>query len=277
VKIARYSVRDAICLGEVRDDAVVDLLSVAADEEGSDLLRRHIGGAVDGGAEHRLADVHLLAPLARPSKILCIGLNYLDHCRETGTEPPTSPILFAKYSNALIGPGEPIVYRRSETNEVDYEVELAVVIGRRCRDVSEAAALDYVFGYSIANDISARDAQFADGQWVRGKTFDTFFPLGPWIVTRDEVPDPQALTIRCWVGDRLLQDGSTSDMIFSVAQLIAYLSRTMTLEPGDVLATGTPWGVGFVRDPKVFLRDGDVVRVAIGSIGEMSNPVRELS
>jgi 2-keto-4-pentenoate hydratase/2-oxohepta-3-ene-1,7-dioic acid hydratase in catechol pathway len=277
LKVARYRVGETVCLGEVRDEAVVDLLSATAGDEEPDLLRRYLAGAAGGRAEHRSAEVQLLAPVARPQKILCIGLNYLDHCRETGTEPPRSPILFAKYSNALIGPGEPIVYRRSETTEVDYEAELAVIIGRRCRDVAEAAALEYVFGYSIANDVSARDAQFADGQWVRGKTFDTFFPLGPWIVTRDEVPDPQDLTIQCWVGERLLQDGSTADMIFSVAQLIAYLSRTMTLEPGDVLATGTPWGVGFVRNPRVFLRDGDVVRVAIESIGEMSNPVRELA
>jgi 2-keto-4-pentenoate hydratase/2-oxohepta-3-ene-1,7-dioic acid hydratase in catechol pathway len=234
-------------------------------------------GEGNGGSVFSLQEVEILSPMARPSKILCIGLNYLDHVRESGAEPPASPVLFAKYPNSLVGHGQEIRFDQANSTQVDFEVELAAVIGRRARNVDDADALSHVFGYTAANDVSARDVQFENSQWVRGKSFDTFCPMGPWVVTADELGNPQDLRLRCWVGDILYQDGRTSDMIFDVAHLVSYLSRTMTLEPGDLLLTGTPWGVGFARTPPVFLRDGDVVRIAIDRIGELVNQVTSIS
>jgi 2-keto-4-pentenoate hydratase/2-oxohepta-3-ene-1,7-dioic acid hydratase in catechol pathway len=272
MKLARYAEGRRTCLGRVEGDTVTQLL--ADDGSNTELLVRHLAGeSRSGGAQHALDDVRLLAPIARPGKILCIGLNYADHCRESGMEPPAAPVLFAKYANAVIGPHEAISFDPRFSTQVDYEAELVAVIGRGCSRVGEAEALDCVAGYTIANDVSARDAQFSDGQWVRSKSFDTFCPLGPWITTADEIGDPQALAIRCWVGDELRQDGNTADMIFGVAALVSYLSQVITLEPGDVVLTGTPWGVGFARTPPVYLQDGDVVRVAVEGIGELVNPV----
>ncbi len=221
---------------------------------------------------HRLSDVRLLAPIHRPGKVICVGLNYRDHAAESGMEIPETPILFAKFANALVGPGEPIVIPRISV-QIDYEAELGVVIGRSCRDVGVEHALDYVLGYTCVNDVSARDLQFGDGQWFRGKSLDTFCPIGPWIVTTDEIPNPQALGIRCIVNGQLLQDSSTKQMAFSVAELVSFISRGISLEPGDVISTGTPPGVGFARTPPVWLRPGDEVRVQIDSIGELLNPV----
>jgi 2-keto-4-pentenoate hydratase/2-oxohepta-3-ene-1,7-dioic acid hydratase in catechol pathway len=272
MKLARYIADGAVRAGRVDGDRVTDLL-VEDGSGGEPVLRCLAGEATAAATTRALDDVGLLSPLGRPEKILCIGLNYLDHCRETGAEPPPKPILFAKFPNALTGHLAPIQIDPATSTQVDFEAELAAVIGRRCRNIDEASALGVVAGYSIANDVSARDAQFADGQWVRGKSFDTFCPLGPWLVTADEVGDPQALGIRCWVNDTLLQDSSTSEMIFGVASLISYLSRVMTLEPGDVLLTGTPWGVGFARRPPIFLGAGDVVRIAVDRLGELVNPV----
>lgn len=219
-----------------------------------------------------LASATLLAPVPRPGKILCIGLNYKDHAAESGAEAPPTPVTFAKFANTVIGPSAPIRVP-AITEQVDYEAELGVVIGRTARGVSREEALDCVLGYTCVNDVSARDLQFADGQWVRGKTLDTFCPMGPWIVTTDEISDPQALPIRCVVNGETLQDSSTAEMIFGVAEIIAFLSQAITLEPGDVIATGTPAGVGFARKPPVFLRPGDVVRVEIDGIGVLENPV----
>jgi 2-keto-4-pentenoate hydratase/2-oxohepta-3-ene-1,7-dioic acid hydratase in catechol pathway len=273
MKLVRYRREGAVGLGEVLGQEVRELFVAGADQVGADLLVRRMEGEGNAGKLLPLDELEILSPVARPSKILCIGLNYVDHVRETGAEPPASPVLFAKYPNSLVGHGQQIRFEPSNSTQVDFEAELVAVIGRRCRNVKEADALGYIFGYTAANDVSARDAQFENSQWVRGKTFDTFCPLGPWVVTADELGNPQDLGIRCWVGDSLYQDGRTSDMIFDVAHLVSYLSRTMTLEPGDLLLTGTPWGVGFTRKPPVFLKDGDVVRITIDRIGELINPV----
>jgi 2-keto-4-pentenoate hydratase/2-oxohepta-3-ene-1,7-dioic acid hydratase in catechol pathway len=212
-------------------------------------------------------------PIDRPGKIICVGLNYRDHAEEQGVELPSAPLLFAKWPNALIGPGEPIVIPRV-SEKVDYEAELGVVIGSRVRNISAENALEAVRGYVCVNDVSARDLQFSDGQWTRGKSPDTFCPVGPALVPASEVPDPQALAIRCIVNGNLMQDSTTANMIFTVAEIIAYASLTMTLEPGDLVATGTPAGVGVFRDPPVLLKAGDQVTVEIERLGALTNPVR---
>jgi 2-keto-4-pentenoate hydratase/2-oxohepta-3-ene-1,7-dioic acid hydratase in catechol pathway len=212
-------------------------------------------------------------PLAipRPGKIVCVGLNYRDHAAEGGQDLPKAPLLFAKWPNTLIGDGDPVVLP-PESTQVDYEAELGVVIGAKAKRVSEHDALDHVAGYICVNDVSARDLQFADGQWTRGKSPDTFCPVGPRLVPREEIADPQALAIRCLVNGEALQDSSTAQMIFSVAEIIAYTSQIITLEPGDLIATGTPAGVGVFRDPKVLLQDGDEVSVEIEGLGTLTNP-----
>jgi len=211
--------------------------------------------------------------------IFGIGLNYRAHAEETGAKIPAQPILFMKPTSATTGPGDPIILPAccERGPEVDYEAELAVVIGRAAKDVSAARALDHVLGYTCSNDISARRWQKHGGarQWVRGKSFDTFCPLGPVLVTADEIPDPQVLDVSCLLNGETMQSGNTSDMIFSVAELIAHLSRDTTLLPGTIILTGTPPGVGFARTPPVFLTDGDVVRVQIEHIGTLENPVRK--
>ncbi len=225
-------------------------------------------------AMHERKTVALKAVILNPGKIICIGLNYRDHAAETHQSLPEVPVVFTKYPNTLIGSGEAIVLPRV-TQSVDYEAELAVVMGKRGRYITEAEAMDYVAGYSVFNDISARDYQMRTSQWTIGKTFDTFGPFGPALVTADEIADPHALTIRLSIGSEVLQDSNTRELIFSIPQLIAYLSSVMTLEPGDVIATGTPAGVGFTRKPPRFLHAGETVRVEIESIGVLENPVRE--
>jgi 2-keto-4-pentenoate hydratase/2-oxohepta-3-ene-1,7-dioic acid hydratase in catechol pathway len=212
--------------------------------------------------------------ISRPGKIVCVGLNYLDHAQEGGMELPKAPLLFAKWPNTLIGDGEAIVLP-PESKEVDYEAELGVVIGTSAKRVSEADALDHVEGYICLNDVSARDMQFGDGQWTRGKSPDTFCPVGPRLVPREEIADPQQLGIRCILNGETMQDSSTSQMIFSVAEIIAYVSQAITLEPGDLIATGTPAGVGVFKDPKVLLKDGDEVAIEIDGLGTLTNPVRK--
>ena len=214
-----------------------------------------------------------LCPVSDPRKVVAIGLNYVDHAAEVAMTLPAEPLVFAKFPSSIVGPDEPIRWTPDVTQTVDYEAELAVVIGATARDVPVERALEHVFAYTCLNDVSARDLQFGDGQWVRGKSLDTFCPIGPELVTPDEVPDPQALPIRLRIGDEVLQDGTTADMIFGVAELISRLSRAFTLEPGDVIATGTPPGVGFSRDPKRFLRDGETVVVEIDGVGRLANPV----
>jgi 2-keto-4-pentenoate hydratase/2-oxohepta-3-ene-1,7-dioic acid hydratase in catechol pathway len=229
-------------------------------------------GTRPSGPPGPLSGMRTLAPL-RPGKIVCVGMNYMDHCREQKVEPPKSPILFAKFPLSVIGPGEPIRWPAGLSSQVDYEAELAVIVGTRAKGLQEARALDAVFGYTAANDVSARDLQFGDGQWLRGKALDSFCPLGPVVVTRDEVPDPQDLPIRCRVNHATLQDSNTREMIFPVRQLLAFISTAITLEPGDVILTGTPHGVGVFRDPKVFLKPGDHVEVDVGDFGTLANPV----
>ena len=211
-------------------------------------------------------------PAVHPSKILAIGRNYVDHAIEGGAVPPQAPLIFNKLPNSLSAHNAPIVLP-TISQRVDYEAELAVVIGRRAKRVSEADALDYVFGYTLINDVSARDLQFGDGQWTRGKGLDTFAPLGPFITTRDEIADVQTLKIEGHLNGQVMQSSNTGKMIFQVAYLVSYLSQGMTLEPGDVIATGTPEGVGAFRDPPVLLKPGDVYEVEIEGLGTLRNPV----
>jgi 2-keto-4-pentenoate hydratase/2-oxohepta-3-ene-1,7-dioic acid hydratase in catechol pathway len=224
----------------------------------------------------RIREPQLLAPLA-PGKIVAIGLNYLDHIRETGIDAPTRPLIFAKLPSSVVGPGAAIEIDPLITQRVDWEGELAVVIGQRLRHASAENAQAAVFGYTICNDVSARDVQFEDSQWVRGKSLDTFCPLGPVIVTTDELPDPHALVLQTRVNGELVQNSSTADMIFGVAELLSFCSHSFTLEPGDVLLTGTPWGCGDFMSPPRSLVPGDLVEVSIDGIGVLSNPVRLIS
>jgi len=229
---------------------------------------RHAGGQVVG---YSIDEIEFL-PAVRPSKILAIGRNYVDHAIEGGAEPPSTPLLFNKLPNSLSAHNAPIALSNI-SQKVDYEAELAVVIGRRARQVSEANALEHVFGYTLINDVSARDLQFGDGQWTRGKGLDTFAPLGPFITTRDEIADVQALKIEGRLNGEVMQSSNTAKMIFKIGYLISYLSQGITLEPGDVIATGTPEGVGVFRDPPVLLKAGDVYEVEIEGLGTLRNPV----
>jgi 5-carboxymethyl-2-hydroxymuconate isomerase len=211
--------------------------------------------------------------ISNPGKIVAIGLNYMDHVRESGAEPPAKPLVFCKFTTSLIGDGESIEIPRALTQRVDWEVELAVVIDRTARNVSEADALSYVRGYTVANDVSARDLQFADGQWVRAKSLDTFCPLGAELV---QVDDPQSLKLTTKVNGELVQDSSTSEMIFGVAELISFCSHSFTLEAGDVILTGTPWGCGEFMEPKRSLKHGDMVECEVEGVGVLRNPVVEV-
>ncbi len=208
--------------------------------------------------------------IERPGKIVAIGLNYMDHAKESGTEPPKRPLIFAKFPTSVINHEEQIRIPRKLTERVDWEVELAVIIGREATRVSEKDALSYVSGYTVANDVSARDLQFADVQWVRAKSLDTFCPLGPKVV---ELDDPQNLKLQTRVNGETMQDSNTSQMIFGVAELISFCSHSFTLEAGDLILTGTPWGVGEFMEPKRSLQDGDVVECEIEGIGVLRNPV----
>jgi len=236
-------------------------------------IRAALAGA-DVDHWRSITSAELLAPVPRPGKVVAIGRNYREHAAEEGVDPPTAPLIFAKWPSSVIGHGAEIRWDPGLTGEVDYEAELAVVIGRRARNVGIDEALDHVLGYTCLDDVSARDLQFGDGQWVRGKSLDTFCPMGPWIVTTDEIPDPQQLAIRCLVDGEILQDSNTSQMYFTVAEVVSYCSRSFTLEPGDVIATGTPSGVGAFRKPPRFLRDGERVTVEIEGIGALENVCR---
>lgn len=214
------------------------------------------------------------APLLTPSKIICVGLNYADHALEQGVEHPAAPLIFAKFPSAIVGPGDPITWPKELTQQVDYEAELAVVIGAEMRSVDEVEATAGIFGYTAANDVSARDLQFADGQFTRGKSLDSFLPLGPVVVTADEFGDPSGHRIAARVNGETLQDSNTSELIFSVPTILSYLSAFVTLYPGDVVLTGTPAGVGAFRKPPRFLEHGDSVEIEIEGLGTLRNPVR---
>jgi 2-keto-4-pentenoate hydratase/2-oxohepta-3-ene-1,7-dioic acid hydratase in catechol pathway len=228
--------------------------------------------ATTGGGES-LRPGMLDAPLQAPSKVACVGLNYHDHCRETGMATPERPLIFAKFPSSLVGPDAPIEWPDGLTEQVDWEVELAVVIGRRIRHADANEGLDAIFGYTAANDVSARDLQFADQQWVRAKSIDTFCPLGPVIVTPDEFGDPQDKRLVARVNGETMQDSTTAEMIFGVAEIVSFLSHASTLEPGDLILTGTPWGVGGFRDPPIFLNPGDTVEVEVEGVGVLANNV----
>ncbi|MFC6083563.1 fumarylacetoacetate hydrolase family protein [Sphaerisporangium aureirubrum] len=237
-----------------------------------DALRRAAGAADAGARVGKLADLELLPAVPHPSKIICIGVNYADHAAETNSDLPPYPTVFGKFTNALSAHGRPIVLP-AESAEIDYEAELAVVIGATARHVSEADALTHVAGYAPFNDVSARDWQSRTSQWDLGKSFDGFGPVGPYITTADEIDDPQDLTVRLTIDGEVLQEASTGDMVFPVRRLVSYLSSVITLYPGDIIATGTPSGVGMARDPRRWLRPGDLVRVEISGLGALENPV----
>ncbi|HMG40545.1 MAG TPA: fumarylacetoacetate hydrolase family protein [Acidimicrobiales bacterium] len=278
MRLARMRYDDGVWLARIEGDGAVAPLWQESDHPAADGLREALAAGVDLAASPHGTTPYdpqaLLAPVVNPSKVLAIGLNYADHARETGAEPPAAPLVFAKSPGAIVGPGDTIRWRTEDSGQVDYEAELTVVIGRRVGpDDFPGDPLEHVLGYTVGNDVSARDAQFADRQWVRSKSFDTFCPLGPWLVTADEIGDPQALAIGCRVNGNALQDSNTSEMIFGVAELVTYVARYLTLEPGDLILTGTPAGVGFTRQPPVFLGDGDTVTCWIDGIGELTNPV----
>jgi len=271
----------------ISDDRVVDLTHLVSDRTLTaaevstcfDLDSGFLDKArnvidVDPSGNTNLADVEIAASVPAPGKIICIGLNYRDHAEESGMTIPTKPVIFSKFSSCIIAPNESIVVP-DESTQTDYEAELAVVIGRRAANVKREDAMNYACGYANFNDVSARDFQFADAQWQRGKSFDTFAPIGPFVATTDEIPEPQNLSIKFRLNGETMQNSSTKQMIFGVAELIEYLSRYFTLEPGDIIATGTPPGVGFASKPPVYLKNGDVAEVEIEGLGVLSNPVSQ--
>jgi 2-keto-4-pentenoate hydratase/2-oxohepta-3-ene-1,7-dioic acid hydratase in catechol pathway len=267
--------------GALLDDKVIGLKSAGFPtllhliQNGAEALERAkaLLGKPPADATVPLAKVHLLAPLSRPPKIICVGLNYRDHAAECNAEIPKVPTVFSKYTTAIIGPGEAIVLPK-HSKEPDYEAEFAVVIGKGGRYISKDRWRDHVFGYTNLNDVSARDFQAATSQWMMGKTFDTFAPMGPAIVTADEIPDPHALDIQMIINGEVLQSSNTSQMVFRIADLIEHISSVFTLEPGDIISTGTPAGVGEAKKPPRWLRPGDKVVVRISGIPELSSEVR---
>lgn len=228
-------------------------------------------------SDYSLSEVELKAPLERPKKVVCVGNNYMDHCREQNVEPPKNPLIFSKWPSCVVGYDDDIVLP-SESNQVDFEAELGVVFQNDGKYIAEENVVDHIFGYLALNDVSARDVQFSDGQWVRGKSYDTFIPTGPFIVTADEIEDPHNLSIKTTVNGQVLQDSNTKEMIFNINEIISYLSKGFTFEAGDLIATGTPHGVGVFRDPQLFLEDGDNVTIEIEQMGQLTNNcVREES
>lgn len=256
----------------IRDAGFTSLIQlIAGGADAMDRVRRWIYNP-PGGERFESGSVTLLAPILRPPKLICIGLNYRDHAAEGNNPIPDVPTVFAKFQTAITGHRHPIVLPRNSTKP-DYEAELAVVIGKGGRHIPESAWREHVFGYTISNDVSARDFQSATSQWMIGKSFDTFAPIGPAIVTTDEIPDPHNLAISLDLNGEVMQNSNTSNMIFGVPRLIAHLSSVFTLEPGDVIMTGTPAGVGFARTPRRWLRPGDECRIRVQGIGELINPV----
>lgn len=272
-------------LGAVADEKVIHLAQASGGQLPNDMRAFLEMGepalalaqeVVAQGGGVPLGSVKVLAPISNPSKVIAIGLNYMDHVREQGMKPPTIASMFTKYPSAIVGPGDAIRWDPGLTGKVDYEAELALVIGKRASKVAEADAYDYIAGYMNCHDVSARDLQLEKGdQWIMGKSLDTFCPLGPYLVTKDEIADPHALAIRCLVNGEALQDSNTREMVFKIPYLIAYLSRAITLLPGDVVTTGTPDGVGAFRKPPIYLKHGDVVTVEVEGLGQLTNPCVE--
>jgi acylpyruvate hydrolase len=309
MKLVSYSTAGATRIGCIQDEMVIDLnYAYVAQLEAEGMIRaKQIADAyvpanmvefLQGGKSsmelaknaaayarshadsiaypviHRIEAVKLEAPVIQPSKMICVGHNYREHILEMKRELPEYPVVFAKYPNTIIGPQDDIPYYPI-SEQLDYEAEFVFVIGRRARNVSQADALDYVAGYTIANDVTYRDIQRRTIQWMQGKAVDGSAPMGPWLITADELPDPSGLEVVLTVNGEERQRSNTANLVFTVPRLIEFLSGLMTLEPGDVILTGTPGGVGFARDPQVFLQDGDVVRIEIDKIGALENAVRK--
>ena len=287
-KFMTYIKEEKTCIGAVRGDEIIDISDLFNNPK--DLLPLVQAGeagiqksekALLGGDRKKikLKDAKLCAPIKTPAKIVAIGLNYIDHCHESGLAVPEKPVVFTKHTNTITGPNDDVCWRTEITTEVDYEVELGVIIGKKTSRVSREDALEHVFGYSVVNDVSARDLQLGGGagQWDLGKSLDTFCPWGPVIVTRDEIPDPQNIDVRLRLNGEIRQESNTRNMIFSVAYLVSYLSQYMTLIPGDLIATGTPPGVGMGMDPKSYMTDGDICETEIDGIGTLRNKMRILA
>ena len=287
MKLLTFTVEGKTRPGALTGDRVVDLAAAGLPAgphgglieiaRGGDAMIERARKAMDDAKakSYALKDVKLEAPIRRPPKVLAVGLNYIDHCKEANLPVPPEPVLFTKWSTSVCGPFDDLTWPAMLNGEVDYEVELGVVIGKRAVNVSEKDALSYVMGYTVVNDVSARTQQFANAkQWDRGKSFDTFCPYGPWIVTRDEIPDPHVLQVRTILNGKEMQNSNTRNLIFNVNKIIAYASQGTTLEPGDLIPTGTPFGVGFSRKPPVFLQDGDMCECEVEKVGTIKNRVR---
>ncbi len=272
MKLAQFFTEEGIRLGRIESDAK-RLRPLTFSGDFSAWLEA--GQPSEVSAEHlALEEVKLAAPVTRPGKIIAIGLNYLEHALEGSMKRPKEPLVFAKFPNAITGPEAEIQWSLQITGKVDFEAELVAVIGERASNVPTDKALDKVFGYTCGNDVSARDLQFGDKQWVRGKSLDTFCPIGPWLVSADELGDPQQLQISARLNGTLMQESNTANMIFPVAELVSYLSHHFTLYPGDLIMTGTPSGVGVFRDPPVFMADDDLIEIEIEGIGILENRCR---
>jgi len=283
MKLATFTHSGSIRIGVVEDEEIVDLATAAPDlpvdmtgllEAGPAALERAKRAAASAPTRIPLDDVHLLAPILRPPKILAVGLNYADHVAESGMEQPKYPTIFNKQSTSVTGPYDPVHLPRA-SSALDYEGELGFVIGRRCRHVPRDRAAQVVAGYLVVNDVTVRDWQFHTPTMTMGKSFDTHCPMGPWLTTPDEIGDPHALGLRTWVDGELRQDSNTKQLIFDCFTIIEYLSTAFTLEPGDLISTGTPAGVGIARKPPQLLVAGDVVRIEIEGLGQIENPVIE--
>lgn len=282
MKLARYDAGQGARIGVVQGDGIIDLASAGVDVgdmleivKGGDAMLEQIRKAISGkSADHALADVTLMAPITNPPKFLAIGLNYQKHLEEAlqlGMKTPKNQFWFNKQTSCISGPFDMI--EPGVTEELDYEVELGVIIGTPCKGATPDNALSHVFGYTVVNDVSARDWQRHSPTFTMGKSFDTHGPIGPWIVTADEIPDPQDLEIKCLVNGEVRQNSNTSDMLYKIVDQITYLSTAFTLQPGDIIATGTPEGVGVAMNPQVFLKPGDVVRCEVEGIGTIENVV----
>jgi len=280
--IVRPGIMEGTGIIDIQDSAHATGISMSDRDMLSDIGAIIAGGTKSIGLFSRMRGgfptvdtgvTRLAPPIPNPPKIIAAGMNYRDHARELKSEAPRTPIIFCKSSTSVIGPGGPIRWPGEITQQVDIEVELAVVMAGHPREMTRASAMEAVFGYTILNDVSARDIQFTDKQWFRAKSIDTFCPMGPWIATRDEISDPQNLKLTSSVNGKTWQSSSTSEMIFSVADLIIFTARAMRLNPGDIIATGTPAGVGYSHQPQEFLKKGDIVSMEIEGLGVLTNPV----
>jgi 2-keto-4-pentenoate hydratase/2-oxohepta-3-ene-1,7-dioic acid hydratase in catechol pathway len=293
LRIARYRHKNRESYGAINTKTVISLPELA--KRLQEKLPRKLEGIIKQGesalktAEKLLEEagptdikdlsaplnaVSILAPIVSPPKIICLGLNYVDHAAETNSPVPDDPVIFMKPRTAIIGPNNEII-KPKYVKELDYEGELAIVIGKTAKNIALSEAEKHIFGYTVFNDVSARDFQFKDGQWTRGKSFDTFAPTGPCITTQNQLKNTDDLAIHTWVNNELRQNGTTRNMVFNVNQIVHHLSRVMTLEPSDIIATGTPGGVGHAMKPKSYLGNGDMVRIEIEGIGTLENKVKE--